>query len=333
VPRRLQGLVNLDALTVIFRQSEERGQPVVFRCDREPEPHVRKLMRTLGVRVEVQPVSPARSTARSSERARTMPKTAAEWSVNDAITAIRLWAEAHDGEPPKMEEWRKLAPEHPSYAVLAQLFGSWNDGIAAAGFEPRPSSRQAPGAQPEVQFDGSDSSTSSEVAKQEAASEPGQAEVAERKKRPHGYWTRERMIERIQRWHAETGAPPLSTEWFAPGGDWPAVSAVRKTFGSWANAIREAGYEPGRGGVKKGQKLGREPQGREAAVSLLAGPPPADAPKGVSPPAPAVLSDSPRPAVTEPRSRPDTPPPGLSRALIAAARAFLDTLERELADG
>lgn len=37
--------------------AEERGQPVVFVCDQEPEEHVRLLMRTLGVRVEVRPVT------------------------------------------------------------------------------------------------------------------------------------------------------------------------------------------------------------------------------------------------------------------------------------
>lgn len=77
------------------------------------------------------------------------------------------------------------------------------------------------------------------------------------------YWTKERIIDAIQRWTQTYGSPPAQGSW-SPGqaklrapdhpvhqdverytkGDWPHANTVVAAFGSWAAAVRAAGYEP-----------------------------------------------------------------------------------------
>jgi len=70
-------------------------------------------------------------------------------------------------------------------------------------------------------------------------------------------WTREAVIESIQRWAKEHGRPPKSNEWIRAGADHPARSSVYRAkgnsrtnpFASWAEAIEAAGFErPENGG-------------------------------------------------------------------------------------
>lgn len=59
-------------------------------------------------------------------------------------------------------------------------------------------------------------------------------------------WTREKIIVAIQRWHAEYGRPPRSTEWRKAGRYWPSFSQVYEKnapFDSWREAIQAAGYD------------------------------------------------------------------------------------------
>lgn len=66
-------------------------------------------------------------------------------------------------------------------------------------------------------------------------------------------WTRERVIEAIQRWNEIYGCPPLSTDWNSTiarqmgkptpeGGPYPTTNTVQGQFSGWANAIEEAGF-------------------------------------------------------------------------------------------
>ncbi len=77
------------------------------------------------------------------------------WTQDRIIDAIRTWADEHDGEPPAIPDWspnqaRRLGddqratrfendPRFPWFSVVIYAFGSWNNAIRAAGFEPRPS--------------------------------------------------------------------------------------------------------------------------------------------------------------------------------------------------
>lgn len=59
-----------------------------------------------------------------------------KWSRDEILAAIRLWAEGHDGKPPRFTDWGSAgrpAEMPPSSAVLRE-FGKWGDAIEAAGF-------------------------------------------------------------------------------------------------------------------------------------------------------------------------------------------------------
>lgn len=76
------------------------------------------------------------------------------WSRGDIIKAIALWAHQF-GEPPRWVDWTparsraKGIPLKPGVAegfwptgrMVQGAFGSWNKGLAAAGFRPRPAHR------------------------------------------------------------------------------------------------------------------------------------------------------------------------------------------------
>lgn len=58
------------------------------------------------------------------------------WSKEEIIAAIQKWAREH-GRPPTANEWTKRIIGYPSASTVAKHFGSWAEGIEAAGF-PRP---------------------------------------------------------------------------------------------------------------------------------------------------------------------------------------------------
>lgn len=76
------------------------------------------------------------------------------WGRKDIVNAIRLWAQQF-GEPPRWVDWtpsraRALGiPLQPGVAEgywpsgrqVERVFGTWNKGLEAAGFEPRPAHR------------------------------------------------------------------------------------------------------------------------------------------------------------------------------------------------
>lgn len=69
-----------------------------------------------------------------------MSKPWAVWT-RDAITAAaRAWALEH-GAAPSAFDWRRATPTHPNESTVRRMFGTWNQMISAAGFEPRPAKR------------------------------------------------------------------------------------------------------------------------------------------------------------------------------------------------
>jgi hypothetical protein len=74
---------------------------------------------------------------------------------------------------------------------------------------------------------------------------------AEHSRRHQKYWTRERIIEAIQKWAKVHGNPPSSADWNATlskverGKEYPAAGTVFQRggpFASWADAIEAAGF-------------------------------------------------------------------------------------------
>jgi HNH endonuclease len=56
------------------------------------------------------------------------------------------------------------------------------------------------------------------------------------------YWTRDRIISALQRWHREYGYPPKSRNWQPRSTPWhPTIAMVRLVFGSWNDALIAAG--------------------------------------------------------------------------------------------
>ena len=64
--------------------------------------------------------------------------TPTRWTREKVIAAIKTWAKRH-GAPPKLSDWQGIGRDapHPSAPTVLRVFGSWNAGIEAAGFEPR----------------------------------------------------------------------------------------------------------------------------------------------------------------------------------------------------
>jgi hypothetical protein len=75
-------------------------------------------------------------------------------------------------------------------------------------------------------------------------------------------WTREEIIEAIQRWAREhDGKPPTSTMWMKSKPGYPQVSTVINRFGSWSKGIAAAEFEkPTRGGPSVSPPSTEEPK-------------------------------------------------------------------------
>lgn len=65
------------------------------------------------------------------------PKT---WTPQRIIEAFQRWEREH-GRPPVYNEWRQGGEWWPNQATVTRAFGSWRDGMRAAGFTPRVAGR------------------------------------------------------------------------------------------------------------------------------------------------------------------------------------------------
>jgi len=119
---------------------------------------------------------------------------------------MQQWAEKH-GKQPAANQWVRAKPSHPNSRTVERVFGSWNNAIREAGFEPRPPHRSYTGRE----------------------------------------WTRRDVCDAIYAWRYRNGSPPKGSDWRVGSEDWPPLSRVVAIFGSWTAAIVEAGYEPLRG--------------------------------------------------------------------------------------
>lgn len=72
--------------------------------------------------------------AREPSPARPVVARAPKYTREIVIASIRLWASQH-GRPPTITDWRGTAGRWPSEPTVTRLFGSWANGIEAAGFQ------------------------------------------------------------------------------------------------------------------------------------------------------------------------------------------------------
>lgn len=180
-----------------------------------------------------------------------------DYDESDLLDRLRRMA--IDGEPPTCVEMNKA--EGPSSGLYRSRFGSWNEAIKKAGLEPRRkydygkeemldyirelADRDEPPTQAEAEKgDGPSSVTirqnfgSWNEAVREAGFEPRPSTSAEE-------YTDEEILECI-RDLAEDGEPPTMLE-FKEDTSAPSDTPVKTRFGSWNEAVSQAGFdrEPG----------------------------------------------------------------------------------------
>ncbi len=63
------------------------------------------------------------------------------WTRDLIVYAIDLWARTHL-RAPTAADWDRAGENHPSRQTVQRVFGSWNAGIAAAGYVPKPCGRR-----------------------------------------------------------------------------------------------------------------------------------------------------------------------------------------------
>lgn len=96
-------------------------------------------------------------------------------------------------------------------------------------------------------------------------------------RRPRGYWTRERVIEAIQAFHAEHGRVPAHRDL---GGALPTDPTIRRFFSTMNAAIEAAGFESRPGGRATRHASDSSPSSEGPKSEAV--PPPATKPKGRS---------------------------------------------------
>jgi hypothetical protein len=186
-----------------------------------------------------------------------------ERSREEVVDAIRAWA-GETGRPPTQAQWRPTAdarsrwareyPRWPSYMTVTTLFGTWRAALEEAGHRAnrriwtRPeilaalerwmSDHGRPPRQSELTYASAGMPTMNTIRRHfgsyAAALEAAGAEPRRR------HWTRGEILAAMERWRAEHGRLPTSTEWSRSGPDHPHATTVRQRFGSWARAASVA---------------------------------------------------------------------------------------------
>lgn len=151
--------------------------------------------------------------ARAVRRATNAPY----WTRERIISAIQVWAASHDGEPPKVNDWHHACPNgtHPQFKTVVTEFGTWNGGIAAAGFTPRvPHGKR---------YSDDDILAAIRRWNETYGRPPTAADWSPSRARRQGD---EEMVRRYLE------------------GDWPSFGVVINHFGTWNAALAAAGFEP-----------------------------------------------------------------------------------------
>jgi Homing endonuclease associated repeat/Homeodomain-like domain len=139
-----------------------------------------------------------------------------KWTRERIIADIQRWNEIY-GEPPKSQQWllevrgdgTLNSRPWPHVNSVQKEFGSWSNGLEAAGFKRRINYERTP------------------------------EWKAKRTK-----WSKEKIVQKIRQFHDEHGRAPRYGDWYNATEETPSHTTVSKRFGTFAAAIREAGLEP-----------------------------------------------------------------------------------------
>ena len=162
------------------------------------------------------------------------------WTRDRVVGAMRRWHEER-GVAPRKRDWAKPTfdpsgqPLTPPADVVLELFGKWSEAVKAAGVEngrggdkKRPQKEMPDRAQREYVDDDLYYAEGGEGAQQSSYSPAGT------------YLAAAEVIAEMYRWTALQGAPPTEKEWLRDKA-WPHPDVVVDLFGSWDDALRDAG--------------------------------------------------------------------------------------------
>jgi len=144
------------------------------------------------------------------------------WSKAEIREAIRRWRDTH-GRAPRLREWNPPPEGYPNASTVQSVYGSWAAGMRAAG-------------------------------------QPAQAAYRRLEHKRRLRWSRDELVEAVQRWAASNdGHPPVYEDWDPAmarrrgrngraeafyDGEWPHASvAVRQFDGSWRDLLAAAGFD------------------------------------------------------------------------------------------
>src|SRR5215212_11578043 len=167
---------------------------------------------------------------------------AESWTRERVVGAIRRW---HDdrGVAPRKRDWNKPsfdsagAPLTPGADVVLDLFGKWSEAVKAAGLEPGKQERSAKERKQGEMPDRSQREYLDDdlYYKDEDSNAPYYS--------PAGtYLAAAEIIAEMYRWTALAGQPPTEREWLRDK-QWPHPDVVRDLFGSWDDAMKDAGLD------------------------------------------------------------------------------------------
>jgi HNH endonuclease len=165
------------------------------------------------------------------------------WTRDRVIGAIRRWHDAR-GVAPRKRDWNKPsfdsagAPLTPGADAVLELFGKWSEAIKAAGLEPEKQERSAKERRQQGELpDRSQREYLDDdlYYKDEDSNAPYYS--------PAGtYLAAAEIIAEMYRWTALAGQPPTEREWLRDK-QWPHPDVVRDLFGSWDDAMKDAGLD------------------------------------------------------------------------------------------
>lgn len=144
-----------------------------------------------------------------------------KWTPERIIACFRRWNEIH-GKPPAASDWLYYNSgvgdrEWPHVACVQREFGTWSNGMRAAGFDPRPIGH----------YDRTDPEYTAKITR----------------------WPKEQILQLMREWEAMYGRAPRARDWkdfsaTRPLPGYPSETTVRKKFGTWDAAVRAAGLNP-----------------------------------------------------------------------------------------
>ncbi len=71
-----------------------------------------------------------------------VPKRRMFWTEHRIIQAVQNWTRLH-GRIPTLSDWTMATVDHPSQKTVRERFGTWNEAILAAGYQPHRPRRAA----------------------------------------------------------------------------------------------------------------------------------------------------------------------------------------------